>query len=130
VVIVSTFHVELDGGGGDLHITFPYSMIEPIKETLDAGMQSDIDEVDERWVKALQEDVRRAKVNLNCKIVEREITLRDILDLQEGDVIPVEMPESVTLTANGVPIFETRLGSSRGYLALQILQKFDGYSDN
>jgi len=26
----------------------PYSMIEPIREVLDAGVQSDIDEVDER----------------------------------------------------------------------------------
>ena len=41
VVVVSTFHIELDGGGGDLHITMPYSMIEPIREMLDAGFQSD-----------------------------------------------------------------------------------------
>ncbi|MBE0762850.1 flagellar motor switch protein FliM, partial [Escherichia coli] len=34
VVVVSTFHIELDGGGGDLHITMPYSMIEPIREML------------------------------------------------------------------------------------------------
>src|SRR5690625_4977041 len=41
VVVVSTFHVELDGGGGDMHITVPYSMIEPIREVLDSGLQSD-----------------------------------------------------------------------------------------
>jgi flagellar motor switch protein FliM len=50
VVVVSTFHVELDGGGGEFHITMPYSMIEPIREVLDAGLQSDSDEQDERWV--------------------------------------------------------------------------------
>ena len=32
VVVVSTFHIELDSGGGDLHVTMPYSMIEPIRE--------------------------------------------------------------------------------------------------
>ena len=40
-VVVSTFHIELDGGGGDLHVTMPYSMIEPVREMLDAGFQSD-----------------------------------------------------------------------------------------
>ena len=30
-VVVSTFHIELDGGGGDLHVTMPYSMIEPVR---------------------------------------------------------------------------------------------------
>ena len=53
VVVVSTFHIELDGGGGDLQLTIPYSMIEPLREILDAGVQSDIDEVDERWESCL-----------------------------------------------------------------------------
>jgi flagellar motor switch protein FliM len=120
VVVVSTFHVELDGGGGDMHITVPYSMIEPIREVLDSGLQSDSDDVDERWVRALREDVLAAKVDLECDVVRREITLRDIVNLQEGDVIPVEMPEYHVVTANGVPMFRTNLGQHRGNLALKI----------
>jgi|TARA_R100000027_G_scaffold37669_1_gene27764 flagellar motor switch protein FliM len=120
VVVVSTFHVELDGGGGDLHITVPYSMIEPIREVLDSGLQSDSDEKDERWVKALREDVLAAQVDLECDIVQREITLRDIINLKAGDVIPVEFPEYHVVTANGVPMFRTRLGQIRGNLALKI----------
>jgi flagellar motor switch protein FliM len=125
VVVVSTFHVELDGGGGEFHITMPYSMIEPIREVLDAGLQSDSDEQDERWVKALREDVLAAKVELECDVVRREITLRDIVDLKEGDVIPVEFPDLHILTANGVPMFRTQLGQHRGNLALKIKEFFD-----
>jgi flagellar motor switch protein FliM len=125
VVVVSTFHVELDGGGGELHITMPYSMIEPIREVLDAGLQSDTDEQDERWIKALREDVLAAKVELECDIVRREITLRDIVDLKEGDVIPIEFPDFHVLTANGVPMFRTQLGQHRGNLALKIKEFFD-----
>ena len=125
VVVVSTFHVELDGGGGELHITMPYSMIEPIREVLDAGLQSDSDEQDERWVKALREDVLAAKVELECDVVRREITLRDIVDLKEGDVIPIEFPDFHVLTANGVPMFRTQLGQHRGNLALKIKEFFD-----
>jgi flagellar motor switch protein FliM len=116
VVVVSTFHVELDGGGGDMHITLPYAMIEPIRETLDAGM---------RWVRALREDVVGAAVEVNTTIAEKEISLRDIIDLEEGDVIPVDVPEKLILTANGVPVLYARLGQSRGNLALQILDKID-----
>lgn len=125
VVVVSTFHVELDGGGGELHITMPYSMIEPIREVLDAGLQSDTDEQDERWVKALREDVLAAKVELECDVVRRDITLRDIVDLKEGDVIPIEFPDFHVLTANGVPMFRTQLGQHRGNLALKIKEFFD-----
>jgi flagellar motor switch protein FliM len=125
VVVVSTFHVELDGGGGDMHITLPYAMIEPIRETLDAGMQSDVDDIDERWVRSLREDVTGASVELNCTVAEKEVTLRDIIDLEPGDVIPVELSDELVLTANGVPVMRARLGQSRGNLAPQILGKFD-----
>ncbi|WP_020209476.1 flagellar motor switch protein FliM [Gilvimarinus chinensis] len=120
VVVVSTFHIELDGGGGDLHLTIPYSMIEPIREVLDAGLQSDSDEQDERWVKALREDVLSAQVDLECEIANREIPLRDIVDLDVGDIIPIEFPDHHVLTANGVPVFRTQLGQHKGNLALKI----------
>lgn len=125
VVVVSTFHVELDGGGGDLHITIPYSMIEPIREMLDAGLQSDTDERDDRWVNALRNDIMDAKVELECEIASREVTLRDITDLRAGDVIPIEMPEHQVVKANQVPMFRIQLGQSNGNLALQVCEIID-----
>lgn len=125
VVVVSTFHVELDGGGGEMHITLPYSMIEPIREVLDAGLQSDTDDQDERWVKALREDVMEARVDLECDVAKRKVTLRDIRDLKVGDVIPIEMPESNVITANGVPMFRVAMGQSRGHLAFKVNEMID-----
>ena len=125
VVVVSTFHIELDGGGGEMHITVPYSMIEPIREVLDAGLQSDSDEHDERWEKALREDVLSASVDLECDIVRRDITLRDIVELKTGDIIPIEFPDYHVLTANGVPMFRTQLGQSNGFLSLKIKECID-----
>jgi flagellar motor switch protein FliM len=40
VIVVSSFHIELDGGGGDFHVAMPYSMLEPIRELLDAGCRA------------------------------------------------------------------------------------------
>lgn len=120
VVTVSTFHVELDGGGGELHLTLPYSMIEPIREVLDAGLQTDTDEQDDRWVKALREDVMAATVDLECDLITRDVTLRDIVNLKAGDVIPIDMPDYHVVTANGVPMFRTSMGQSRENLALKI----------
>ena len=41
LVVVSWFKIELEGGGGELHITMPYAMLEPLRDVLDSGMQSD-----------------------------------------------------------------------------------------
>ncbi|ASP40582.1 flagellar motor switch protein FliM [Bacterioplanes sanyensis] len=123
VVVVNTFHVELDGGGGDFHLTIPYSMIEPMREVLDAGVQSDIDDVDERWLQSLREDILEAKVPVHGTLVEREITLREVADLKAGDVIPIEMPEYFTLQANGIPLFLGKLGISDDNLAVKVIEQ-------
>lgn len=130
VVVVSSFHIELDGGGGDMHLTFPYAMIEPIREVLDSGVQSDVDETDERWMSALRDEILTAKIPLTAKLLERPISLKAVTELKVGDVIPVDLPETVTIMANGVPTFRSKLGLSRGNLAIKIVdtirrQRFD-----
>jgi len=121
-IVVSTFHIELDGGGGDLHVTMPYSMIEPVREMLDAGFQSDLDAQDERWSKALREDVLDVSVPLSATVARRQLRLRDILHMQPGDVIPVELEDELVMRANGVPSFKVKLGSHKGNLALQVVE--------
>ena len=124
-VVVSTFHIELDGGGGDLHVTMPYSMIEPVREMLDAGFQSDLDDQDERWVNALRQDVMDVDVPLSATVARRQLRLRDILHMQPGDVIPVDMPEDMIMRANGVPAFKVKMGSHKGNLALQVIEPIE-----
>ncbi|MES2871228.1 MAG: flagellar motor switch protein FliM [Pseudomonadota bacterium] len=124
-VVVSTFHIELDGGGGDLHVTMPYSMIEPVREMLDAGFQSDLDDQDERWSKALREDVLDVSVPLSTTVARRQLRLRDILHMQPGDVIPIELQDELVMRANGVPAFKVKLGSHKGNLALQVVEPID-----
>lgn len=120
VVVVSTFHVELDGGGGDLQITIPYSMIEPIREMLDAGLQGDSEERDVRWVNSLREDIMQANVCLETNFFESKILLRDIVDLKNGDVIPIEIPDEHITNANGIPVFKVKIGRLNNNLALQV----------
>jgi len=123
VVVVNTFHVEIEGGGGDFHITLPYSMLEPIRELLDAGVQSDRDDTDDRWAESLREEVKTSMVTLSCTLAETEISLRDIMDMKPGDVIPMDVPDLVTMNAEGVPVFRGKYGVSRGSMAVKIVEQ-------
>ena len=127
VVVVSTFQIELDGGGGEMDVAIPYSMVEPIRELLDAGVQSDVDEVDERWVNALQEDVKQVEVPVSATVARRRISLREVAQFEAGDIIPIEMPETVTLKANEVPIYQGHLGTRDGNLAIRIVDRVHRY---
>lgn len=131
VVVVSTIHIELEGGGGDLHITLPYSMVEPIRELLDAGIQSDRGESDDRWQRALRGELMTAEVELHSTLVEKTLTVKELLKLKAGDVIPVDLPETVLVVAEDVPVFVGRIGVSEDHYAIQMLKRIArGPSEN
>ncbi|WP_114325235.1 flagellar motor switch protein FliM [Candidatus Colwellia aromaticivorans] len=120
VVVISSFHIELDGGGGDFHVALPYSMLEPIRELLDAGVQSDKEDTDMRWSKALRDEIMDVAVNINTKFLEVDIPLSQVMELQAGDIIPIEMPEHITVLIEDLPSFRAKLGRSRDNVALKI----------
>ncbi len=122
IIVISTIHVELEGGGGDVNIAMPYAMLEPIRELLDA-ISSDSGEVDGGWQDALRAEVLRAEVRINSLLVEKSMTIRDVMRLKKGDVIPIDMPETVILKAEGIPVFEGKVGISDGNYAIQIIDK-------
>lgn len=120
VVIVSTFDVEIEGGGGSLHVCFPYGMVEPIREQLTTGMTTDRSEVDQRWVQALQREMREAEVDLRVELLQRKVLVRELLALRVGDVLPVEMPEYVVGRVDGIPVLLGDYGRHGDKLALKV----------
>ena len=62
---------------------------------------------------------------LSATVARRQLKLRDILHMQPGDVIPVELPDNVIMRANGVPTFKVKLGAHKGNLALQVLDPIE-----
>lgn len=120
VVVVCTFHVELEGGGGDLHITLPYAMIEPIRELLDAGVQSDRGDQDERWAHALHDEIKTSVIPMNTIFTRVDLTLKDLMNMKPGDIIPIDMPETVTTYSEDIPLFRGKLGNYNGNYAVQI----------
>jgi flagellar motor switch protein FliM len=123
VVVISSFHIELDGGGGDFHISLPYSMLEPIRELLDAGVQSDKEDTDLRWSKALRDEIMDVKVSLSTHMMDLQLTLENMMELEPGYVIPIEMPEHITVLIENLPTFRAKLGRSRDNVALKIIEK-------
>jgi flagellar motor switch protein FliM len=121
VLVVNQFHVDLDGGGGDLHICFPYSMIEPIRELLDAGVQSaDKGDTDVRWNKALREEVMDVNVDLRVKLLDTLVSLKDVMDFKPGDILNVNIPENLLVYVEDLPSYHAKLGQSKEKLAIKI----------
>ena len=123
VVVVTGFKIELDGGGGEVHITMPYSMVEPLKELLHSGVASDRAEHDERWGLALREEIEDAEVELGTVLGRGKITMQQLMNLQPGDILPCDFSGRATVLAEDVPVFRGTFGVSHGQQAVQIEER-------
>lgn len=122
-VVISTFRIDLDGGGGMLHVTLPSSMLEPIREILDSGAATDRVGQDERWVQALREEIEDAEVELGMVLGRGELTLAQLINLQPGDIVPFDFNGRATIVVGGVPVFRGSYGISHGMQALKIEER-------
>jgi flagellar motor switch protein FliM len=122
IVVVSRFRVEIDGVGGEIHITFPYSTLEPLKDTLRAGMQSDRASREERWSQILRNELEESEVDVSASLGHARVSLGQLLDMRPGDVLPIEFDGRATVVADNVALFKGELGQQRGKQVVRVGQ--------
>lgn len=120
VVVTTSFSIELGSNGGDVHICMPYTMIEPIRDRLTSAIQGETLEVDKRWLRLLSQQVQTAEVELIADLATANVRVSDILNMKAGDVVPLELDDSVTAKVDGVPVMECSYGTFNGQYALRV----------
>jgi len=125
VVIITTFEIEVEQVTGNITICLPYSNIEPIREKLYAGFQTERLEIDLNWIRRLKKIITSLNVDVTVKFGETNLTVGKILDLQEGDVIPLhkDIDEPLTVLVEGVPKFLGYAGIFKSNKAIKIEKK-------
>ena len=77
-------------------------------------------EVDERWTRLLTKQIQVAEVNLVATLGEAPVTLGQILNMQVGDIISLEIPEAIVAEVDGLPVLECKYGVLNGQYALKV----------
>lgn len=120
VVVVTTFNIEFGTAGGEFHICMPYAQIEPIRDLLCSSMQGDHMEADKRWVQMLSKQVQSAEVELVVNMGEATLNFEQLLAMQVGDVISLNVPSPMIATIDNVPVMECRCGILNGQYTLKV----------
>lgn len=121
VVLNTTLEIEFGPVGGLLHVCLPYSMLEPVRDLLSNPIQREI-EVDHRWTRQLARQMHSADVELAVDFVTIESTIGEVLKLQRGDVLPIELPATLTARVDRTPVLECGYGTTNGRYALRVEQ--------
>jgi len=120
VMVTMSFSIDLGAGAGDFHVCIPYAMLEPIRDIVYSSIQTDRTQTDERWQATLSAQVSGAQVELVATLAHAELTLAEVMALQPGDVISVDLPDVVLAEVDGVAVLECRYGVMRGQYALKV----------
>ena len=120
VVVSSTFTVELGSVSGQIHFCMPYSMIEPIRDALTSSLQGEALEVDKRWIRLMTQQIQVAEVELVATLGTGRASFDDILNMKVGDIIPLNVPEQIQATVDGVPVMDCTYGVLNGQYALKV----------
>lgn len=120
VVVAATFTLELGGSAADMHICIPYSMIEPLRDMLNSAVHSDQVTSDRRWIGLLSKELQGAEVELVTQLGSGRVTLRQVLAMKAGDVIPLNILEKVVAEVDKVPVLECHYGIQNGQYALKV----------
>jgi len=120
IVISASFSLEFGGSQADMHICFPYSMVEPIRDLLYSTMQSDHLSQDNRWINLLTRQLQTAEVELVCNLGAAKVTLRDIVNMRVGDVIPLDVPKLLQGEVDGTPVLELSYGRQGANYAVKV----------
>ena len=120
VVIAVTFNVELGPASGEIHFCFPYSMLEPLRDILSSPLQGEVLGTDKRWVKLMTQQVQAAEVEIVADLAKTNMMIGEVLNMKVGDVVPLNIEESIEAQVDGVPVMLCKYGMFNGQYALRV----------
>jgi flagellar motor switch protein FliM len=120
IVVVTTYSIELGAAGGDFHVCVPYATLEPIRDLLYSSIQADHAEPDRRWLRMLSKQVQVAEVELVAQLGAMPVKVGQLIGLKQGDVLPLDVTDTITAAVHGVPVFECKYGTLNGQYAIKV----------
>ena len=120
VVVTTSFSIDLGAGSSDIHICMPYAMLEPIRNVIYSAVQADRSDADSRWIGLLTQQVYGTEVEVVANLAHAKVNIGQLMALQPGDVISLDLPDVVHALVDGVAVLECRYGVMNGQYALKV----------
>jgi flagellar motor switch protein FliM len=128
-VAIVVIEITLDYLKGNMNICLPASSLEEIFKVFNSKYvkipRKDDPEVEQERKQSIMGHLNHSPLRVSAMLGETEITLRDLLNLQVGDIIPLNTPvenNTVDLNVEGNSWFKGVLGSKKKKYAVKIEQ--------
>jgi flagellar motor switch protein FliM len=120
--ILVRLRIDMEDRGGNVELLLPYATIEPIREVLLQMFMGEKFGRDPIWEGHLATEIGQAEVSVNAVLYEARLPLKQLMSLQLGDTLPLEIkPDSwVAVRCGDVTLTEGRMGRVGDRIAVRV----------
>lgn len=127
VVVVISFELKMANRAGTMNLCFPFAVIEPLMESLSSQSWFNVGKHagDREHAGVIGATLSRAALDVTGLLAETTVTLRDLTNLEVGDIIATEKPASqpVVLCVEGQKKLIAQIGQVKGNRALRVIRE-------
>ncbi len=125
IVVNTTFHLEVGNLASDFNIVIPYLMIEPLRQLLNGPLTDSDPDAEKAWNRKMAGEITQSHIELVADFTEIDTSIGQVMALQVGDVLPIELPDTLVAKVDGVPVLTCEYGSQNGLCALLVKDLID-----
>jgi flagellar motor switch protein FliM len=120
--ILVRLRIDMEDRGGNVELLIPYATIEPIRNVLLQMFMGEKFGRDPIWEGHLATEIGKATIAVDAVLYEAEIPLRQLMKLEVGDTLPLEMrPDAlVSVRCGAVTLTEGRMGRVGDRVAIRV----------
>ena len=119
-VVTSAFHLSLGDTTAAIHLCLPHASLLPMQQVLRATTHGHLPQPDRYWHQHLTQELQSINLTLAAKLARFDVTVAELLSMQTGDILPLEVAPVIEATVDGVPLFACEYGVLNGRYALRI----------
>lgn len=124
-VIATAFELQVGEKSQTFHIVWPQSTIASLIPVFDGQKRERDAAEDARWERSLRGRVVNSVVRISSNVGKAQMTLREVAELDAGDIIAISNPQKSTVFARQVAILEGRFGVHDGRHAIETTHWLD-----
>lgn len=123
LVIICAFLIQLPNGDSvNMDVVYPLQTLKPIASQLRSRMQSDTSD-DVSWRERMEHAILNIPLNVSALLGEPVMSMGQLIRLQSGDVVPIQVNEGIELRVENNPIFLADIGEVSGQAAISLTKR-------
>lgn len=104
---------------------FPYSSLEPLRETLGDSVQDSKETPRTDWSVAMRKGLLDVPVTTSAVLLELEMGLGEVMQLKKGSIIPIRMPETAHFKVEDISMMFAEYGDNESQKAVKLVGRID-----